>query len=104
MEAISNFIEAENENEGKEDDFRFPYCEIFNGNFPKLDKTKLSDQAKVALKVDGLPDFAYDIYYNAEYKKAIPIYYDYSTVNHQWVEFSFMLEKMGDFLGINIKP
>lgn len=102
LEAISNFIEAENENEGKEDDFRFPYCEIFNGNFPKLDKTKLSDQAKVALKVDGLPDFAYDIYYNAEHKKAIPIYYDYSTVNHQWVEFSFMLEKMGDFLGINI--
>lgn len=88
------------EKEDGDTEFKIPYREIFNGNFTKLDKSKLTHEQKVTLNVDGLLDESYDIYYNSEFKRAVPIYYDLSSSNEYFVAFSFYLEKLFESLKI----
>lgn len=85
----------------KEDsEWRPDFRVILNGNFDKMDKTQLSDEAKVAFNVHGLPDIMYDIYIDTKNGKALPIYYDYDTKNDNFFAFSTFLEKFKGILNI----
>ena len=84
--------------------YKFPYKEIFNGNFATLDKYKLTDMQKQLFNVQGLLPECYDIYYDKESKQMIPIYYDYSTVNESFVSFALSLQELKDRIGINLNP
>ena len=85
-----------------DNEFKFPYKEIFNGNFNRLDKTKLTEEQKIKFNVQGLLDECYDIYYDPEHKITIPLYYDYSTTNESFVAFALSLEKLKERTGIQL--
>lgn len=76
------------------------YRAILNGNFDKIDKTQLTEEAKVKFNVHGLDDRLYDIYYDAENGRCLPIYYDYATNNDHWFAFSMYLDKFKQLLNI----
>lgn len=100
IESLQFYLE-ENSQENKKE-WRFPFKEIFNGNFPKLDKTKLTPEMKIAFNVDGLLDDCFDLYIDKEFNKVIPIYYDFSTINQQWVAFAFYLEEIDKDLKVGM--
>lgn len=100
-EVFTSFF-AEGGDKEEEKGFKFPYKEIFNGNFNTLDKTKLTDMQKQLFNVQGLLDECYDIYYDAETKQTIPIFYDYSTVNESFVRFAMALEDLKKRTGIQL--
>lgn len=102
-EVFTSFF-AEGGDVVEEKGFKFPYKEIFNGNFTTLDKTKLTDMQKQLFNVQGLLPECYDIYYDAESNQTIPIFYDYSTVNESFVRFALSLEDLRDRTGINLNP
>ena len=102
-EVFTSFF-AEGGDVEEEKGFKFPYKEIFNGNFATLDKTKLTDMQKQLFNVQGLLPECYDIYYDAETQQTIPIFYDYSTVNESFVRFAMSLEDLRDRTGINLNP
>lgn len=76
------------------------YRKILNGNFDKIDKGKLTQELKVQLNVHGLPDFMYDIYYDVDAGKVMPVYYDYDTNNEHFFAFSTFLEKYKEIMNI----
>lgn len=81
-------------------EWRPDYRKILNGNFDKLDKSILSDEAKIAFNVQGLPDFMYDIYYDTEAQQAMPIYYDFDTNNEHFFTFTTFLEQYKKIMNI----
>ena len=81
------------------------YRILLNGNFPKLDKTKLTEVAKKSFNVFGLDDKLYDIYYDEKAGKCLPVYYDYITNNEHFFAFSIYLEKFKKLMNIpDINP
>ena len=81
------------------------YRVLLNGNFDKLDKSALTDEAKKKFDVYGLDDKLYDIYYDAKTGHCLPVYYDYITNNEHWFAFSIYLEKFKDLINIqNLNP
>lgn len=82
------------------DEWRPDYRKILNGNFDKLDKSQLSEEAKVAFNVHGLPDIMYDIYVDSEHGKVLPVYYDLDTNNEHFFAFSMFLEKFKKTMNI----
>lgn len=76
------------------DKFVFPYKEIFNGNYTKLDKSKLTFAQRVAFRVDTLPNDCFEIYYDSKTGSCIPVYYDLSTSNEAFYALSIMLKRL----------
>lgn len=101
-ELLSDVISNINEPDEDEKTYKFPYKEIFNGNFDTLDKSKLTDVQKQLFNVDGLLDEMYDIYYDKVNNKSIPIYYDYSTTNESFVSFTYLLQDIKTSLNIDL--
>lgn len=77
----------------KEEAWRPDYRVLLNGNFPKLDKTQLSDETKKAFDVYGLDDRLYDIYYDSKSGNCLPVYYDWVTNNEHFFAFAVFLEE-----------
>lgn len=87
------------------DSWKPDYRILLNGNFPKLDKTKLTEVAKKSFNVFGLDDKLYDIYYDEKAGKCLPVYYDYITNNEHFFAFSIYLEKFKKLMNIpDINP
>lgn len=87
------------------DTWKPDYRILLNGNFPKLDKTKLTEVAKKSFNVFGLDDKLYDIYYDEKAGKCLPVYYDYITNNEHFFAFSIYLEKFKKLMNIpDINP
>lgn len=76
------------------------YRVLLNGNFDRLDKSVLTDEAKKKFDVYGLDDKLYDIYYDDKTGHCLPVYYDYITNNEHWFAFSIYLEKLKKLLNI----
>lgn len=91
---------VEDDKHKKDKPWKPDYRKILNGNFDKIDKAVLTDKLKNALNVQGLPDFMYDVYYDSEYNKVLPIYYDYDTNNEHFFAFATFLEKYKKIMNI----
>lgn len=87
--------------------YRFPIETILNGVFKPeqlLDKTYLTEEEKLMFNVQGLSEDLYDLFFDEQSGKIIPIYYDKSTSNEQWYTFTIFLERLYESLGIKGNP
>lgn len=100
QEMYSTFSDSNSESSVKQKEWKIDYRVLLNGNFTKLDKTQLSDVAKRSFNVHGLDDKLYDIFYDEEAGRCVPIYYDYATNNEHFFAFSVYLEKFKKMLNI----
>lgn len=92
---------AKKENKIKE--FKFPLKEILNGNFNTYDKKLLTDDLKKRFRVDDLPEYCYDIYFDEKTGFMYPIYYDYTTTNKAFITFSEkVLKGINKIVNINM--
>lgn len=97
---FNKFKEEEKKEVSTVDNWKPDYRVILNGNFDKLDKSKLTEENKKAFNVHGLPDIMYDIYVDSEHGKALPVYYDFDTNNDHFFAFSVFLEKFKKTMNI----
>ncbi|MGL5718540.1 MAG: hypothetical protein ACRCX2_36385 [Paraclostridium sp.] len=87
-----------------DDDYVFPTREILNGNFPKMNKEKLTEEIKYSLNVHNLLDVEYDVFIDQENGTMIPVYYNIATHNIKWFNFCTYLNKLYTALGVKANP
>lgn len=83
-------------------EYDIPFRHILNGNFDKLDKSRLTDSDKIKFNVDGLPDDCYDIYFDKETSRCTTVYYDFLTENRSFIEFTKLLHSIQKTLKNNM--
>lgn len=106
-EAQENYDELKKlfeEKKRREDEgvYDTPFRVILNGNFDKLDKTKLNDNQKRQFNVDGLPDECYDIFFDKKCNRCTTVYYDFLTENTSFLEFTKLMHSIQKTLGNNM--
>lgn len=93
-EELKQIIEAEKERKADKRIYDTPYRRILNGVFDRLDKTKLTDEEKILFNVQDLPDECYDVFFDKDRNKTTTIYYDFSTKNESFYEFTKLLRSI----------
>lgn len=93
IKSLSNNVEQPKNGPREFTHLDMPYVEIFNGNFPRLDKEKMTFADRVQYGVDTIPYECWDIYADVEKGLYLPVFYDWSTVNESFAAFAVFLKK-----------
>lgn len=81
------------ENNKKEKPNSFIY-DLYNGNFKKVDKTLLTPELRVKLRVDNLPSDDFFEIADLGDGRYLPIYYDFTTKNASAYALALVMKKL----------